>query len=355
MTAGGDKLHRGPRVPQRFRFDNHYGPSENTIITTCYTIPNDMTAPPPIGKGVANTYCYVLDQHLQPVPIGVPGELYVGGDCLARGYWKREELTKERFLHSAFSADPSARIYKTGDVVRYLPSGDLEFIGRADLQVKIRGFRIELSEIESVLTHHPVVGECCIDVREPKAGNKQLVGYVAFTAKAQQDASAGGAPGQTAIVDSMKAFLKESLPEYMVPVAWIVLPRLPLTANGKVDRRQLPEPDWRAAGASGATFVAPRNATQKELASIWSSVLGVETIGIHDNFFDLGGHSLTAAKLLARIRDSFQVELPVAKVFEDPTIQRLAATLDAIRCGKADGKVFYRVMIPTEKHFFSLC
>jgi acyl-coenzyme A synthetase/AMP-(fatty) acid ligase len=209
MTSGGDKLHRGPRVPQRFRFDNHYGPSENTIITTFYTIPPNMTAPPPIGKPVANTFCYVLDQYLQPVPIGVPGELYVGGDCLARGYWKREELTKERFPHSAFDADPSARIYKTGDVVRYLPNGDLEFIGRADLQVKIRGFRIELSEIESVLVQHPSIAECCVEVKEPKAGNKQLVGYVAWSSSASSDA-------QSNQIEALKAFLKETLPEYMV-------------------------------------------------------------------------------------------------------------------------------------------
>jgi amino acid adenylation domain-containing protein len=326
MTSGGDKLHRGPRVPQTFRLDNHYGPSENTIITTFFPVPSTMVSPPPIGRPVANTTCYVLDNHLQPVPIGVPGELYVGGDCLARGYWHREELTKERFLHSAFSADPNEKIYKTGDLVRYLPDGQLEFFGRVDLQVKIRGFRIEIGEIESVLAQHPGIVECCVEVREPTVGNKQLAGYVVFT----PEAAASPSP-----IESLKQFIKESLPEYMVPQAFVVMTRLPLTANGKVDRKQLPEPDWRAASDSAHEFVAPQTPLQVQLASIWSSILGMDIIGINDNFFDLGGHSLTAAKLLARIRDAFQIDLPVAKIFEDPTIERLAAALESIRSGTA--------------------
>ena len=171
ITAGGDKLHRGTRYPQTFRFDNHYGPSEATVITTFSTLKTEydengecIAVAPPIGKPVSNTYCYVLDSYKQPVPLGVPGELYVGGDCLARGYLNRPDLTKERFLRSPFSADPSERIYKTGDLVRYLPDGNLEFLGRVDLQVKIRGFRIELGEIESVLATHISIRECCIEV-----------------------------------------------------------------------------------------------------------------------------------------------------------------------------------------------
>lgn len=324
MTSGGDKLHRGPRIPQTFRLDNHYGPSENTIITTFFTVPSTMVCPPPIGKPVANSTCYVLDRYLQPVPIGVPGELYVGGDCLARGYWRREELTKERFLHSAFTADPNQRMYKTGDLARFLADGNLEFFGRVDLQVKIRGFRIELGEIESVISQHASVVECCVDVREPKLGNKQLAGYVVLA----PDMSTSGSP-----IESIKAFMKETLPEYMVPQAFVVLLRLPLTANGKVDRKQLPEPDWRMAGSSTHAFVAAHTKTQIELVAIWSSILGLEVIGIHDSFFDLGGHSLTAAKLLSRIRDAFQIELTVAKIFEEPTIERLALTLDGIRSG----------------------
>jgi thioester reductase-like protein len=320
MTSGGDKLHRGSRVPQRFRFDNHYGPSENTIITTFCTIPSLLTTPPPIGKAVANTTCVVLDRYRQPVPIGVPGELYVGGDCLARGYWNRVELTKERFIHSPFDADPAARLYKTGDLVRYLPDGQLEFLGRVDLQVKIRGFRIELGEIESVLTQHSSISECCVEVREPKAGNKQLVGYVVW----------GSNLPTAPTIEALRAFLKETLPEYMVPAAFVVLPKLPLTANGKVDRRLLPEPDWRAAGASGHALVPPSTPTQHTLVDTWKVLLGLPEIGIHDNFFDLGGHSLTAAKLLSKIRETFHLELAVAKIFEEPTVERLAATIDNI-------------------------
>eukprot|EP00455_Lapot_gusevi_P033593 TRINITY_DN3675_c0_g1_i1.p1 TRINITY_DN3675_c0_g1~~TRINITY_DN3675_c0_g1_i1.p1 ORF type:complete len:1144 (-),score=367.23 TRINITY_DN3675_c0_g1_i1:115-3546(-) len=319
ITAGGDKLHRGPRHRVPFRFDNHYGPSENTVITTFFIIPPQLSSPPPIGRPVSNSTCYVLDSRLQPVPIGVPGELYIGGDCLARGYLNRPDLTKERFMRSPFSADPEARIYKTGDLVRYLPDGNLEFLGRVDLQVKIRGFRIELGEIESVLAQHVAVSECVVEVREPKAGNKQLVAYVTWRPEFK-----------STTVDAVKMFLKEALPEYMVPSAFVIMEQLPLTANGKVDRRNLPEPDWRATSSSLTEYVAPTTPTQISLATMWATLLGMERVGIHDNFFELGGHSLTAAVLLSRIRDEFHVEVPIAKIFDASTVEKLAAEIDSM-------------------------
>ena len=327
ITAGGDKLHRGPRYPQTFRFDNHYGPSEGTIIATCSTLKTEydsnnecIAVAPPIGKPVSNTFCYVLDSYLQPVPIGVTGELFIGGSCLARCYWNRPELTKERFIRSPFSADPTERIYKTGDLVRFLPDGNLEFMGRVDLQVKIRGFRVELGEIESALASHISIRECCVDVREPKAGNKQLVGYIVW----YKDHASN--------IDKIKAFLKESLPEFMVPSGFVILEHLPLTANGKVDRKKLPEPDWQA--GSGQEFVAPENITQITVAGIWSNVLGVEKVGLYDSFFDLGGHSLTAALLLSKIRDEFGgLEIPISKLFEESTVFKLSAFIDSLKNG----------------------
>jgi amino acid adenylation domain-containing protein len=317
LLTGGDKLQRGPRKPLPFSLVNHYGPTENTVVTTCAPVPTiqETATPPPIGHPIANTQIYLLDRHLQPVPIGVPGDLYVGGVGLARGYLNRADLTAAQFIPNAFSDTPGARLYKTGDLVRYLPDGNLEFLGRIDHQVKIRGFRVELGEIEAVLGQHPAVREVVVIAREDVAGDKRLVAYLVAT---QQPS-----PSQ----HELRNFLKEKLPDYMVPAAFMWLDALPLTPNGKVDRPALPTPDRAGSNVDGA-FVGPRTPVEQALAGVWAELLGVERVSIHDNFFELGGHSLLATRLLSRLRDAFQVELPLRRLFADPTIAGLACAIE---------------------------
>ncbi|HIP97643.1 MAG TPA: amino acid adenylation domain-containing protein, partial [Anaerolineae bacterium] len=295
---------------------NQYGPSESHVVTafTLMGSPSDWSALPPIGRPIDNTQIHLLDKHLQLVPIGVPGELYIGGDSLARGYLNRPGLTAERFLPDPFSEEPGARLYKTGDLARYLPDGNIEFLGRADHQVKIRGFRVELGEIEAVLGGHPALREVVVLAREDGSGSKRLVAYVIPAQK----------PVPT--VSELRDFLKEKLPEYMVPSAFVTLEALPLTPSGKVDRRALPAPDGARPELEGA-FVAPRTPVEKELAGIWTQVLGVERVGIYDNFFDLGGHSLLATQVISRVRTTYQVDLPLRRLFETPTVAGLAALI----------------------------
>jgi acyl carrier protein len=272
----------------------------------------------PIGRPIANTQLYVLDRNLRPVPAGSVGELYIGGVGVARGYLNRPELTAERFIDDPFSGIPGARLYKSGDLARYRADGTLEYLGRADDQVKIHGYRIELGEIEAALNAHPNVKTCAVLAREDEPGAKRLVGYLVT--------KTGEAP------DSMelRAFLSESLPEYMVPVQFAVLDTLPLTPNGKVDRQALPAPSALTAG--GGKGGAPQTATQRKIAEIWSNLLTVDGIGIgvEDNFFDLGGHSLAATALIRRIRSAFGVEIRLASLFDRPTIAGLAEAVDLL-------------------------
>ena len=285
-----------------------------------------------IGRPIANTEVYILDSHLQPVPIHVPGELFIGGVGLARGYLKRPDLTAERFIPNPFSADCGARLYSTGDLARYLPDGNIEFLGRIDHQVKIRGFRIELGEIETVLSQHPAVREAVVIAREesdnPKSetrtepsrsiGNpkldKRLVAYVVPN------------QGEALTVDDLRGFLRQELPEYMVPSVFVLVERLPLTPNGKVDRNALPAPDQSYSGLE-QSFVAPRTAVEELLANIWAEVLKLQKVGIHDNFFDLGGHSLLATQVISQIRNAFELELSVRTFFENSTVASLAAQI----------------------------
>ncbi|WP_425581656.1 amino acid adenylation domain-containing protein, partial [Streptomyces stramineus] len=299
------------RRNDRLRLHNHYGPTE-THVVTAYALPADPAdwpATPPLGAPIWNTRAYVLDEALRPVPAGVPGELYLAGAQLARGYLGRPGLTAGRFVASPFG-EPGERMYRTGDLARWR-DGRLDYLGRADDQVKVRGFRIELGEIESVLAAHPAVGQAAVTVREEAPGGKRLVAYAV---------PAAGAAVDTA---ELRAHVAGLLPEYMVPAAFVALASLPLTPNGKLDRRALPAPDFAAA----ATSREPRNAKEESLCGIFAQVLDLPRVGIDDSFFELGGHSLLATKLINRVRTELGVELSIRAVFEAPTVAALAERL----------------------------
>jgi amino acid adenylation domain-containing protein len=324
---------------------NLYGPSEDTTYSTFALVQKGAAEPPSIGRPIANTQIYLLDAHLHPVPLGVPGELYVGGDGLARGYANRAELTAEKFIPNPFSDKPGARLYRTGDLARYSPDGDLEFLGRMDHQVKIRGFRIELGEIEAVLGQHPAVQESVVVARQDIPGDKRLVAYVVL----HQEREHSGVEAWERSRQELRSFLKGKLPDHMVPAAFVRLGALPLTPNGKIDRRALPAPD-RARPEPGGTFVAPRTPAEEVLAGIWSQLLGVERVGIHDNFFDSGGHSLLATQVISRIRAAFQVELALRHMFEGPTIAELAEAIEGVRDNPAGLQTPVIVPISREPH-----
>ena len=314
LLTGGDKLHHPPSEKVPCVLVNHYGPAESTVVTTQYLVPPGKRSgqAPPIGRPIANTQVYILDPRLQPVPVGMPGELHIGGTGLARGYHNRPELTAEKFIPNPFPAPSGGRLYRTGDLVRWLPEGKIEFLGRLDHQVKIRGFRIELGEIESVLVEHPAVREAVVFAREDVPGDKRLVAYL--TAK----------EGLSPKPSELRGLLRAKLPEYMVPSAFVTLDRFPLTPNGKVDRKALPQPDQ--AGATTG-LVPPTTPAEVALANIWSEVLGLKQVGVHDNFFDLGGHSLLAVRLQTRVEKELGRRLPLAAFFQAPTVGELAALL----------------------------
>jgi acyl carrier protein len=261
---------------------------------------------------------YILDPRLNPVPIGVWGELYIGGDGLARHYLNDPALTAERFISHPFSERPGARLYRTGDRARYLADGNVEFGGRLDHQVKIRGYRIEPGEVETALCRHPAVRGAVVVARENGRGNKRLVAYVV---PAQE-------PAPT--VTALRGFLKSRLPEHMVPSAFVFVDALPLTSNGKVDRQALPG-DTGARPDLEEAFVAPRDPAEDAMAGIWAQVLGLDRVGIHDNFFDLGGHSLLAAQLVSRVGDALQVQVPLCRLFEAPTVAELTEAIERAR------------------------
>jgi amino acid adenylation domain-containing protein len=300
------------------RIINEYGPTETVVGCCVYEVAEGETLRPgavPIGRPIANTQLYILDRHLNPVPIGVPGELYIGGAGVARGYLNRPELTAEKFIRDPFSKHANARLYKTGDLARYLPDGDLEYLGRTDDQIKLRGFRIELGEIEAVLAQHPAVREAAVIVREDQPGDKRLVAYVAAVV------------GQDPSTAEIRNFAAEKLPAHMVPAAIVKLPELPLTPNGKVDRRALPAPD-QSRPELEESYVGPRTPIEEGVAGIWAQVLKIERVGVYDNFFQLGGHSLLATQVISRIRQVFQVELPLRAIFESPTVAGLSELVD---------------------------
>lgn len=314
------------------RLYNLYGPTEACIDATFWTGKrNSQQQVIPIGRPVANIQIYLLNSHLQPVQIGVPGELYIGGAGLARGYLNRSDLTAERFIPNPFSHEPEERLYKTGDLARYLPDGNIEYIGRLDHQVKIRGFRIELGEIEAVLAQHPALREVAV------IGDQRLVAYVVSDPEQQSPT-----------VSELRSFLKERLPDYMVPSAFVFLEALPLTPNGKINRHQLPVPD-NTRPELARTFVAPRNSVEETLAQIWAEILEVKQVSIDDNFFELGGHSLLATQLISRIRKTFQVELPLRSLFESATIASLALQILDKQVEQADSEKLLNMLAEVEK------
>lgn len=308
---------------------NLYGPTETTIYSSSALYRRDFsgrTSTVPIGQPIGNTQIYLLDSRLQPVPVSVTGELYIGGAGLARGYLNRPEVTAEKFIPDPFSSEPGARLYKSGDLARYMPDGKIKYLGRVDHQVKIRGYRIECGEIESALGQHPAVRESVVVAREGSRGDslssfgtfERLVAYVVAA--------------QTSVpsTNELRDFLKQKLPDYMLPSVFVLLDALPLTPNGKVDRRVLPIPDQRRPELE-TFFVAPRTEVEEILARIWTDVLNLEKVGIHDNFFDLGGHSLLATQVLSRVRSVFRMELSLRTLFDHRTVHELAKTITKLR------------------------
>jgi amino acid adenylation domain-containing protein len=309
----GDLVNRWVRPGRTFY--NGYGPTEGTVTVIIYKCEGTWDRSPPIGKPMYNHQAYVVDRNLRPAPVGVPGELWVGGAGLARGYLNRPELTAEKFARNPFVDNPKARIYRTGDLVKYLPNGDIEFLGRIDSQVKIRGFRIELGEVETVLGQHPGIKQVVVLAREDAPGQKRLVAYLVPKAEAPT-------------VSDLRSFLGERLPAYMVPSAFVTMDALPITPSGKVDHRALPVPEGDRPDLD-QEFVAPRTETERVLADeIFTSILGLEEVGARDNFFELGGSSLQATQVISRVQNRFKVLLPLRRVFETPTVAGLAGTID---------------------------
>ncbi|HEY0083940.1 MAG TPA: amino acid adenylation domain-containing protein [Pyrinomonadaceae bacterium] len=302
---------------------NVYGPTEASIDATCHTCRvEDNHRSVLIGRPIANAQVYLLDAHLQPVPPGVPGELYIGGDGLARGYLNRPELTAERFIPNSFIDQPGARLYRTGDIARYLPDGSIEYLGRVDQQVKVRGFRIELGEIEAALGAHPAVRECVVEAREESTGGKQLVAY----AVAEQ--------GQTPTSGELRAFLKNKLPDYMIPSVFVPLGELPLMSNGKVDRRALPALA-KVEREAEAAYKSPGTEAEHLIAALWQEALGIEKVGVSDNFFDLGGHSLMLIQIHGKLRALFSQEITISEMFQYPTVSSLAQYLSQGQNGQS--------------------
>ncbi|HOT90215.1 MAG TPA: amino acid adenylation domain-containing protein [Anaerolineae bacterium] len=299
---------------------NQYGPTESHVVTAhTLTGPPETWPPlPPIGRPITNARIHVLDADLRPVPPGEPGELHIGGDCLARGYLRHPALTAARFIPDPFSSTPGARLYKTGDLARVGASGDIEFLGRIDHQVKVRGFRIELGEIEVALAQHPAIQEAAVVVREDTPGAPRLVAYVVSSQTPPPSAT------------ELRRFLGQTMPDYMLPATFVVMDTLPLTPSGKINRRALPSPD-NARPALEQAYVAPRNAIEATLARIWADALGLERVGVYDNFFELGGHSLLAGRIVAQLRDAMRVELSMHVIFEAQTVAAVAEYINAVQ------------------------
>ena len=333
-TLSVDHVRRAINLLPDTQIINAYGPSECTVCACCYPIPQQLEADIstiPIGKSIGDRKVYLLDHNLQRVPIGIPGELYVGGSSVARGYLNQPILTQEKFIPNTFLKTHGSRfksgnppnalpplikggrgdlLYKTGDLVRRFADGNLEFIGRIDNQVKIRGFRIELTEIETVLSQHSEIGQVIVTIREDQPGDKSLVAYIV--------------PNNSQLTSSqVRNFLSEKLPNYMIPNAFVLLDAFPLSPNGKINRRGLPAPD-SSQRSLAVEFVAPRTATEQELASIWAEVLRLEQVGLYDNFFELGGHSLLATQVISRLKEAFAIDFPFRYFFANPTIDQLA-------------------------------
>ena len=300
---------------------NEYGPTEATVGCSTFsfsplTPQEKITRSISIGKPINNAQIYILGSSREPVPIGVPGEIYIGGAGLSRGYLNRPELTKEKFVSDPFSKEKGARLYRTGDLGRWLADGNIEYWGRTDDQVKIRGYRIELGEIESVLGQSEQVSQAIVAVRADKQGNKQLVGYVVPEGEYDRN--------------NIQAYLKQQLPDYMIPAHLVAMESFPLTANGKIDRKALPDPELPDMAVE---YVAPRNETEQALARIWQELLGIERVGVYDNFFELGGHSLLAMRVVSYIERDLSVTIPINMLFQFASIGDLSKYLEIQNIG----------------------
>lgn len=331
VITAGEQLRITPSLVNWFArmpectLHNHYGPSETHVVTS-YTLtgdPQTWTALPPIGQPLPNTQIYLLDSRLQPVPAGVSGEIYIGGICLAREYLNRTDLTAERFIHNPFGQSAEERLYKTGDLARYLSDGNIEYLGRIDQQVKIRGFRIEPGEVERLIESHPQVREAVVMTRENPVGDKCLVAYVTPLATVAQAGEEAGF-----FARNLRQFVRSQVPDYMVPSAFVVLEEFLLTPSGKVDRRALPIPQWTR--VSEETYVAPRTLVETKLAQMWGQFLSLEKISISDDFCELGGNSLLAIQLVYRVSEAFNLEIPLESFLQKPTIAGMAQTIETL-------------------------
>jgi len=318
LLTGADTLHHYPPSGLPFQLINNYGPTESTVVATSGPVMTSTSSDlPSIGRPITNTQVYILDSEMRQVPTGSTGELYIGGVGLARGYRNRSDLTAERFVVNPFSDGTGERLYKTGDLARYLPDGQIAFLGRADDQVKIRGFRVELGEITNALNRNPAIRENVVIAREDKPGQKRLVAYVTLRS------------GICVSNGELRHSLGQDLPEYMLPAAFVKLESLPLGPNGKVDRSALPVPTDDNI-IRDENFVSPRTPTEEQIATVISELLGLERIGVDDNFFLLGGNSLLATQVIARVRDSFDVEVTLLTVFDNPTVAGIAAAVEQL-------------------------
>jgi acyl carrier protein len=323
LIVGGDVL--DPAIVRRVMRSsppqhllNAYGPTECTTFSTTYLIreiPDDRIIP--IGRPISNAQIYILDRHMQPTPIGIPGEIYIGGAGVALGYLNRPDLTAERFIRCRLHGDQGVRLYRSGDLARWRPDGNIEFIGRDDQQVKVRGYRIELGEIETQLTRCDGVKEAIVVARQHATEEKRLIAYITRDNE--------GGPN----VEKLRLHLKSVLPDYMIPSAFVLLERMPLTPNGKVDRRALPEPDLSF--YISRQYESPQGETEQTVAEIWEELLHVERVGRDDNFFEAGGHSLLAMQLIVRIRSLMAVEVPVRSIFDCPTMREFSDRVDELR------------------------
>jgi amino acid adenylation domain-containing protein len=322
LLTGADALQHYPSAQLPFALINNYGPTEATVVATSGLVPAlatgaQATRPPTIGRPIANTQVYLLDEQLQPVPPGNPGELYIGGVGVAAGYLRRPELTAERFLPHPWSAKPGARLYKTGDLARYLPDGQLEFLGRLDYQIKYKGYRIEPGEIVAALNEHPAVQASAVLAREDAPGGKRLVAYVVL------------APGAVVTANRLRARLAARLPEYMLPACFVQLEALPTTASGKLDRATLPAPE-EATLLANEVSALPSTPTEARLMELIAPLLGLEQLGVEEDIFLLGGHSLLGTQLIARVAETFGVELSLRTLFSKPSIRELAVEIERV-------------------------
>jgi len=325
LLTGADKLQHYPQATLPFVLINNYGPSEATVVATSGRVLPDIYAEvaPSIGCPIANTQIYILDERLRQVPIGTTGELYIGGIGLAKGYLNRPELTAEKFITNPFSPESGARLYKTGDLARYQPDGQIMFMGRSDYQIKIRGFRIEPDEITTLINRQPSIVASIVVAREDTPGDKRLVAYLVVTDEKQ------------VVVNTLRDDLHKQLPDYMIPSTFVVLDTMPITANGKIDRQMLPMPDETNVLREKIVML-PSTPTEERVSKIVTSLLNLDSVGVDENFFMLGGHSLLGTQLITHIADTFGVELSLRTLFSSPTIEELSSEIEQLILAKLE-------------------